>query len=66
MRLEVDLCWDNVERYAELSNIHLKNAAEYHRVSLCGNLRFALRPYESQVAVFIVKRSDLSNRNLYC
>ncbi|THD23270.1 hypothetical protein D915_006044, partial [Fasciola hepatica] len=30
MRFEVDLCWDNVQKYAELSNIHLKNAAEYH------------------------------------
>ncbi|VDP78283.1 unnamed protein product [Echinostoma caproni] len=41
MRLEVDLCWDNVQRYAELSNIHLKNAAEYHRSTLIQFEQFA-------------------------
>jgi hypothetical protein len=31
MTPEVDACWDNIQRYAEISNIHLRNAAEYHQ-----------------------------------
>ncbi|TGZ60350.1 hypothetical protein CRM22_008590 [Opisthorchis felineus] len=28
---EVDISWDNIQRYAGIANVHLKHAADYHR-----------------------------------